>query len=463
MALLAKLMPAGMAFNWGQLLGLFFLPLSVHPGLRWLGYSPMRSFFCALMSLVFFFNESYSACGGNFSSTLAGQFSHLYALGFLFLSVGLLRREIKKGWLPMGSTLLMSCLMLSHSYVFIALPAFFSSIHLSLPGVSIRRKFLHFFGASFGTALITATWWLPMIENSRWQTAYGSAWLPNVRFTEYLPWVFWPYVATLALRPLVGRPWAGGLLNRIDRKWQLKGLRFELLFWLIPSFFYLVMVFVFPRVGLVGIRAVPQIQLFVLVMVRLWLARLVHALGGVRRVVGALVVVLVVLPQIQFTARKIPSWLDWNYSGWNVKQLAPAARGLYSALRGNFNQPRVVYEHSGINNGAGTPRVFEMLPHFTGRATLEILYMQALVSEAPSCPFPNFSCPQPNLSRALELFPLLGVEDLTLVAEKMKMLASGVPGGLEARLTSGPWTLYGVRPSETGYVMGLAEPPEVLA
>ncbi len=472
MAALAKVMPVGMAFNWGQLLGLFFLPLAVFQGLRWLGYRPMRSFFCALMSLVFFFNESYSAWGGNFASTLAGQFSHLYALGFLFLVAGSLRRELKAGRAPIASTLLMSCLMLCHSYVFIGVPAFFASIHLSLPGVPLRKKLLHFGGASLATALLTAFWWLPMIENSPWQTAYGSAWLPNVRFMEYLPWVFWPYLLSLALIPFAGR-----LSLRLGRAWRLRGLRFELLFWGIPSAFYLAMVFVFPKVGLVDIRAIPQIQLFAMVMVGLWLSQIVHSLGGVRRVLGGLAVVAVVLLQIQLTTRKVPSWLKWNYEGWNSKTLAPAARQLYSQLRGNFDQPRVVYEHSGINNGAGTPRVFEMLPHFTGRATLESLYMQAtilapyayymqaLVSDAPSCPFPNFPCPRANLKRALELFPLLGARDLILVTEKVKSQTGALASQLEARLSSGPWTLYGYRPAaeeDTSYVMGLTEPPEVL-
>src|SRR5439155_1535215 len=79
----------------------------------------------------------------------------------------------------------------------------------------------------------------------------------------------------------------------------------------------------------------------------------------------------------------------------------PTFRDLNAHLRGDFRDPRVVYEHSPDHEALGTVRAFEDLPLFSGRSTLEGLYMQASpsapfvfyvqseVSNVNSCPFPD--------------------------------------------------------------------------
>jgi hypothetical protein len=96
-------------------------------------------------------------------------------------------------------------------------------------------------------------------------------------------------------------------------------------------------------------------------------------------VVAALVVPFSVSKQVTF----IPKWVKWNYSGFEQKGTYPTLKGITERLRGTPSDPRVVYEHSPDHEALGTIRVFENLPFFTGRSTLEGIYMQG----SPSAPF----------------------------------------------------------------------------
>jgi hypothetical protein len=122
------------------------------------------------------------------------------------------------------------------------------------------------------------------------------------------------------------------------------------------------------------------------------------------------------------------------------------------------------------NGGAGTERVFEMLPFFANRATLESVYLQAsvlspaafyvqsLISKAPSCPFgERYPCAHWNLRRAESVFRLLGVGDIVLVTpelqkralEKSYMRKSG---------EYGPWQIFDLK-RPPPYVEVIGAPP----
>jgi hypothetical protein len=57
--------------------------------------------------------------------------------------------------------------------------------------------------------------------------------------------------------------------------------------------------------------------------------------------------------------------------GFERKGTYGTLKGINDKLRGTVGDPRVVYEHSPDHEALGTIRVFENLPFFTGRSTLE--------------------------------------------------------------------------------------------
>ena len=58
-------------------------------------------------------------------------------------------------------------------------------------------------------------------------------------------------------------------------------------------------------------------------------------------------------------------------------------RAMTSELRGTTGDPRVAVEYNALHEKAGSIRMYEMLPYFTGRPTLEGVYNQASLMTHP--------------------------------------------------------------------------------
>jgi hypothetical protein len=129
----------------------------------------------------------------------------------------------------------------------------------------------------------------------------------------------------------------------------------------------------------------------------------------------------------------------------------------------------VVYENNEAYNDAGTMRVFEMLPYFTGRSTLESVYMQAtivapeafyiqaLISKSPSCPFPNYQCTPFNMQRAIPRLKLFGVSQVILSTPPVIEQAKAIPE-LEFQTQQGIWNLYHLK-EPSSYVAFMNQVP----
>ena len=120
---------------------------------------------------------------------------------------------------------------------------------------------------------------------------------------------------------------------------------------------------------------------------------------------------LTVPPFVQSHVTFIPSWIKWNYSGFEAEGDVVELRDLYARLRAT-SASRGWSTSTPRPRGVGTVRAFENLPLFSGRSTLEGLYMQGSptapfvfylqseVSTAPSCPFPDWGCARSTWSAA---------------------------------------------------------------
>jgi hypothetical protein len=187
----------------------------------------------------------------------------------------------------------------------------------------------------------------------------------------------------------------------------------------------------------------------------------------------ALGAALAIPPFVQQHVASIPSWIRWNYSGFEAKGTWPTLSGISDVLRGDYRSPRVVYEHAPENEALGTVRTFESLPLFSGRSTLEGLYMQGSptapavfyiqseVSVAQSCPFPDWSCARFNLDRGIDHLRMMNVSDYIVRSDGAKAAAAKHPE-LEKIATQGQYEIYRVRDNDPRYVVPLADAPHLV-
>lgn len=424
MAGLSTFLPLGMAFNVGTLLALFSLPFCVYFSLKlWRLRFPIP-LFSAAASTWFLYNESYSMWGGNDLSTLAGQFAHNYALCFLFLGIGSLAAEIRRNQPPFWSFLHFTAVALSHAYIQVGVPFILLGLVFFGPGLNWRSRLWKCFVCGALSLLLSCWFLLPMIDNQKWTTPLPMLWNSGKLLQEIVPQIFYPALPILLI---------GFVLLLFRGSWLSRGSNFRktLIFMFFPMAAYVGFYFVFTKIGLVDIRAVPQVQLFVCVASGMILGAMLQHLGRIVVFLLALPVTIVCLWWSSIFIVQFPRWAEWNYSGWETKPLYPDLKPLYDTLQGNFSQPRVVYENSPKFNAAGTPRVFEMLPYFTGRATLEsvytqasivspmIFYLQAEISTQPSCPFRQYKCTGYDLLKARQKLSLLGVGELILTSPEI--------------------------------------------
>jgi hypothetical protein len=225
------------------------------------------------------------------------------------------------------------------------------------------------------------------------------------------------------------------------------------LFWLIPALGYLGLFFVFPLVGLVDARAIPQFELFFCVYCGILLGLLLSRLDRISGQVLAVALVVLVCWWNSLNIEKLPLWLQWNLSGWEAKGPYRHLEKMYAKLDGNYSDGRVMFEHSARNGVAGSTRVFEMLPYFTGRSTLEsvytqativapaVFYLQSLVSKHGSCPFRGYKCSRRDFERAEAGLDLFAVDSFIAIDKKSKKQLHALVGW-ESQGTYGRWELF---------------------
>jgi hypothetical protein len=458
-ALLSHAIPFAVAFKLGTVLGTFLLPLCAYFGLRGLRVPFPGPAIGSMATLCFTFMEANSMWGGNIPSTLAGEFSLSLGLSLTVLFFGTLHHTAETGRGVAWNGLLEALIGLSHGYTL--LWAGFSSLVELIATRNWWRRFGVLVGVHSLAILLLAFWLLPMIAYAPWTTAYNHSW-PLTGWREVFPPILWPAGGVAAGTLLIEL-----IIALVQRKPFPRGLGTLWGVMLVAALFYMVA----HSFNVVDIRFVPFVQLGLCLAAGAGLGHLLARLPGPE--IWPVVVACGLLPFVQRHVTFIPSWIKWNYSGFEQKAPWPTLRGIADRLRGDFRDPRVVYEHAPANEAMGTVRVFEDLPLFSGRSTLEGLYMQGSpmapvvfyiqseVSEAQSCPFPDWHCTRFNLDHGLEHLRMLNVSDFIVRSDAVKKAAASNPG-LEHEANIGPYVLYRVRGNDGRYAIPLAEAPHLV-
>ncbi len=452
MVSLSYLIPLQIAFKIGTILGIFLLPIFAYLAFRLFGFKFPLPSIAAIFTLFFLFNEGNSMWGGNIPSTLAGEFAYSLGLALTILYFGVIYRGIKENKYLFINTILLFLIGLSHVYALLWVG--FSSLFF-------LKHWKYLFKLFLGAFLLLGFFIVPMLANLQHTTAYADKW--NVAINDIFPQIFYPAIL-----------FAIFLLYFVikEKTYKNENPVFFLSFTIIIAFiFYLIAYYL----GLVNIRFIPFIQLALVLLGAYGLNCLIDKIRirYNKKYLGCALLVLILILSFVFIQSKttyISGWIKWNYEGFENKVYWPQFSGINSLLEGAVNDPRVVYEHNMENDKAGTPRAFESLPLFSGRNTLEgvymqssltapyVFYVQSEISQQASCPFPNRRCASFNLTAGTEHLKLFNVKDFIAITEKTK---NELKNNREYKLigTFPPYAIYELKTNKNQYVEVLEYEP----
>lgn len=368
MGALSLVMPAPVAFKLGTVGGVFLLPVLTYVSFWLMRFRFPVPLLAAAGSVVFLFIEENPIWGGTIASTLVGEFSYTYGLGFAVLFMGVAYRAYSQGrgfWLP---AVLLGLTALAHGYAVL-----WAGLSAGYFLYAARRplRTLAWTAAVGGAAFALVAFWLvPLLVDWRHTTPYADPWIAP-GWSNLFP----PHIRGLAVAAL------GGLVWTLVYERRAGGADHRLLYVGHAAVVAVALGAAGPAAGVIDIRFLPFAHAAVAILgaasIGLWLSRL-RAPGPA--VLALLLVAVVVLDN---QSRQLRAWSRWNFSGLEAKELWPEFHELSQRLRGTVSDPRVAVEYSRTHERAGSIRMYETLPFFSGRSTIEGVYNQASLSTHP--------------------------------------------------------------------------------
>lgn len=454
MAGFAPLTGMPVAFKLGTILGVFLLPLLAYASFRLMGFRSPGPLLGAAGALVFLFVEENPIWGGTVASTLTGEFSYTYGIGFALLFLGVTYRALARGQGYVWPALALALTATAHGYAVLwaGLAASFF-----LYGARRPERTLRLLLAIGGLAFALAGFFLvPLLGDWGWTTPYDDAWI-TISFTNLFPLLLVP----LFVAGIVGIVWTlvwGRRSGGADRR---------ILFLAYAAIVGAALTSAGPALGIIDVRFMPFFQLALALCGAASIAVWIEALA--LKHVAALGLTLLAILHGDVHSRVIRYWADWNYTGLEAKDLWPAFHAMTGALQGTLDDPRVAVEYGPVHEKAGSIRMYEMLPYFTGRPTLEGVYNQAslmthpvyyLASEMGATspnPFKSRYYSRFDVDSALVHLKLLNAGDVVSVSRELTVALNQRYGVTRvARIP--PYTIYRL-PDAGGYVTPMTHEP----
>jgi len=422
---LSLALPLTVAFKLVTVAGILGLPFGAYYLLKNMGLEKPGPDLGAVFILPFLFMEANSAWGGNIPSTLAGEFGYSIGLALSLVYLGRMFRDVPSGRRVFGNALVLALVGLSHGYTLLF--CVIGAGYFLLTTRNWVSRLAYVLEVNLLAFCFMGFWIVPLLLFMPYTTSYNLVWIIN-DWREALPVILWPY-AVLGLAWTVWKLIFGrGTMEDRER------IFFLLFLMAVAAGFY----FLANKIGLVDIRFLPFGQ------VALVLLAAAGAAEAVRRLKAqGLVVLALALGTVAWSAhheRYIEKWVLWNYSGYEHKRLWPAFRDLTRYLQGGFGDPRVVYEHGAVTEAVGSLRAFESLPFFSGRATLEglylqsslsspfVFYLQSEISQNCSSPLIHYNYSRFDLERARPHLDLFNVNRYITVTEESRAAAERAEG-----------------------------------
>jgi len=461
---ISLIVPLEISFKLISVLGIFLLPLCSYFAMRLARQKFPTPALAAVFTLPFLFSEGNSMWGGNILSNLAGEFSFQIAFGMSIVFLLSIYRNIYTSRYVILNGLLLGIIGLTHGVglIFAVLvPLFF----LIWPLTGIWKR-AHYLLRTYGLALgVMALWFFPFLAGSEWSTKFNLLWHIS-DFKEVFPEILWPFL-TIAI--------AGTIVLAIHHLYTIKKktgppagvLTLVLYLWFAVAVAVLLFETAY-ELNVVDIRFLPYAEFIPMLIAAITIGYWSRFLKG-----SPLLLLILLLGTgmwINNHSRSVSNWAKWNYSGFEHKGAWNTYHNVNTFLKGNESDPRVVYEHSPLYNRFGTIRAFENLPYFSGRSTIEGLYMQSSItapfafylqseiSSPGSYPLPQYDYSHPDLDKGVKHLRLLNISHFITISNTIKQLARKHEG-LELAATIDDIEIFKVNPPEYGYAVPLPYHP----
>jgi hypothetical protein len=455
MSALAPATGLPVAFKLGTAIGVLLLPPLTYAALRLMGFRFPAPLLGAAAALVFLFVEENPIWGGTMASTLTGEFAYAYGTALALLFLGLVYRAYAQGgrlWIP---AVALAATAFAHGYAVLwaGLSASFFLYGARRP-VRTMRWLAALAVAAFGLA---ACWLLPLLGSWGSTTPYDDPWI-TVSLRNLFPPLLWPLFAA-ALAGLVATLVWGRRTGGADRR---------LLFLAHAALVAACLAVAGPALGIIDVRFVPFAQLALSVLGAAALGLAVQALAASE--LAALGLVLLAVLHGDHRSRVLRPWTEWNYTGLEAKELWPAFAELAARLRGGVGDPRVAVEYGSVHEKAGSIRMYETLPLFSGRPTLEGVYNQAslqthfvyyLASELGATspnPFRSRTYSRFDTDAALAHLRLFAVSDVVAVSPQLVAALRARPDVVPLASVP-PYEVFRLRGAAPRYVEPMAYAP----
>jgi hypothetical protein len=442
MVLMSYLIPLQISFKIITVLGTFLLPITTFFSMKLMKFKFPAPIVTATLTLPFLFIEANSMWGGNIPSTLAGEFSYSLSLSLIVLFFGLLYRGLEEKKLTISNSILFALVSITHVYTMLF--AGLTSLFFFFERKKLKKNFIYLFKTYFLSFLLIAFWILPLVWYIGYTTTYADTW--NVGIEKIFPKII------AIFSPLA--------LVTVYDYIKTKDKRLGFLLFSLPV--ATILFFTAETMGVVNIRYAPFLELFLMIIAGYGLSRLVKDLKITW--LFPFIVLLIVVVWVRDQTTFIPTWIQWNYEGFEAKALWNSFSSVNEFVSGSEADSRVVYEHSPEHNAAGTPRAFESLPLFSGRSTLEGLYMQSSssapfvfyiqseISKVNSCPFWTcWPCTSFNIEDGTEHLKMFNVQYFIARSDQVKTALRDHSEYRRVEIFE-PYEIYELMTNENSYV-----------
>ena len=429
-ALLAKIITYNISFKIITVLGSFLLPACVYWMMRWFRFKYPYPLLAAMGSTLFLFMESFSIYGGNFLSTLAGEFGYSLSFALCFLFLGTMHLALEKGakfnWLFVVNCFILMALALSHVLTTVCLLVMVP--WLLLENTSRRNLFYTIAVLVLGFFL-TAFWSIPFALKLKYTPNMG--WKNLEGFKALAPFE----ILAVVILAVIGIIFYIIIITRRDDKRLI-----------IFSISYLLLNFAFfiPSGGRIwNARLLPFIYInafFLACYVLYLLFGFLMSWLSAKKAVGGRITALVFVPLIALSAfgsviatqPKAAGWAEYNYTGYETKphwetymlmmdyiQSKPAGRWM------------IEQDHDNLQK-LGTTRAFELIPFWTDSSTMEGLLVegaftspfhfsnQALLSKKPSNAIPGLDQPPLNVKIGVNNLKMMNIRYMIASSDEVK-------------------------------------------
>lgn len=433
--------------------GVASIPFSMAACLRLLGADKYTTAFGLAFGLVFLYNDSYTILGGNIDSTMAGEFAYAISLSLVLILIGLTyrrlviedRREFAALVLP---SLILGAIFMSHV---LPVPAAVAAFAVMIPGRHWASRLWRLALIGLGGLGTAGAMLVPLLArmdytaHPRWNPARGWAiFVGGPACSGTCRWSAAPtamviLAATGAVLALITRSrWAS-----VPAVIGVAGAAGTLLW---------------PAGAVWNLRWLPLFYVGCAMLASFACGEIINAVGSRSDsetvALGASSIAIAAIATFaMLTSHYAPSWVNYNYSGYQAKPGWEEYQELMTTLTG-LDDARIMWEYNDKYQEFGTTRALELIPYWTDRRSMEGLLIESSITApghfimqsetslkstgaVPGVPYPGF-----DFESGLEHMKIYGIGYFVAFTDEVK--AAARTNGLPEVARSGRFTIFEV-------------------